>query len=80
MEIRRLTEDDLGELGSLYKQFWDEESSLEKIRHVVRLPGSEITGGNLAVHPVIVHTGDQCHTFHRPEQPREFPFCKRCQP
>ncbi len=32
MEIRKLTEDDLVSLAVLYKQFWSEESSLEKMR------------------------------------------------
>lgn len=32
MEIRKLTEDDLVSLATLYKQFWGEESSLEKMR------------------------------------------------
>ena len=32
MEIRKLTEDDLVNLAVLYKQFWGEESSLEKMR------------------------------------------------
>ena len=32
MEIRRLTENDLVSLAVLYKQFWGEESSLEKMR------------------------------------------------
>jgi len=32
MEIRKLTEDDLVSLAGLYKQFWGEASSLEKMR------------------------------------------------
>ena len=32
MEIRKLTEDDLIELRALYKQFWNEESSIEKMK------------------------------------------------
>jgi len=32
MEIRKLTEDDLVSLAVLYQQFWDEVSSLEKMR------------------------------------------------
>lgn len=32
MEIIRLTENDLVDLAGLYKQFWDEESSLEKMK------------------------------------------------
>ena len=32
MEITRLTEKDLADLAGLYKQFWDEESSLEKMK------------------------------------------------
>jgi ribosomal protein S18 acetylase RimI-like enzyme len=32
MEIRKLTENDLVSLAVLYKQFWGEESSLEKMR------------------------------------------------
>lgn len=32
MKIRKLVEDDIESLAGLYKQFWDEESSLEKMR------------------------------------------------
>jgi ribosomal protein S18 acetylase RimI-like enzyme len=32
MEIERLTEDDLPHLAELYKQFWGENSSLDKMR------------------------------------------------
>jgi ribosomal protein S18 acetylase RimI-like enzyme len=32
IKIRKLTEDDLVSLAELYKQFWDEESSLTKMR------------------------------------------------
>ena len=32
MEIERLTEIDLAGLAGLYKQFWNEDSSLEKMK------------------------------------------------
>ena len=32
MEIRKLTEDDLADLAGLYKQFWGEKSSLQRMR------------------------------------------------
>jgi ribosomal protein S18 acetylase RimI-like enzyme len=40
MGIRKLIEEDLVHLAALYKQFWGEESSLEKMRTVFKRLGS----------------------------------------
>ena len=36
MEIENLTDEDLGALADLYRQFWGESSSLEKMRATFR--------------------------------------------